>query len=277
MVSGEWCAEPDISFLIPVYNMADTLPEILECFIRIHEFPFEIIVINDGSSDSIDQVLDEWNGRFLAMPNVCFQSTNQENRGRAYALNEGAKIASGQYLSFVDADDLIDPAELFRIWDCMKSAGAKLVIGQFKIMTGFGKRMKRRSLKRSMTSDTLIRKLAYSPISPIHLNAFLIKRSYFLELKGLDMTNLKSEDKDLIIRLLNCTDSIQICDSYHYIYRKHNLPRVQLMKKRVEWFTYRQKMIRKNFSGVRKVVSMTFQAFFDLAKLFYEGLFKYGY
>jgi glycosyltransferase involved in cell wall biosynthesis len=257
--------------------MADTLHETLECFIGVHEFPFEIIVINDGSSDSIDLVLGEWDNRFREIPTIRFRSIHQENKGRAFALNAGARIASGEYLSFVDADDLIDPMELMKLRDCMKSTQANLVIGQFKIMTQSGKEISRRSLDEDISSDVLIRKLAYSPISPIHLNAFLMKRTYFLQLKGLDMTNLKSEDKDLVIRLLNGTDSIQICDSFHYIYRKYNLPRFELMRKRFDWFFYRQKMIQKNFSGARKVGSMTLQAFFDLAKLFYEGLFKYGY
>lgn len=257
--------------------MADTLPETLQSLSRVREFPFEVIVINDGSSDLVEVVIETWENKFSQISTIRFHSIYQDNGGRAHALNRGAKIASAEYVSFVDADDLIDPPELVKIRECMQASKNELVIGQFKIQRKNGKQISRRTLDKNLTGEQLIKRLAFAPLSPIHLNAFLIKRKFFLELRGMDVRNLKSEDKDLCIRLLRQTKSIQICDSFHYIYRKHNLPRSELVKKRFEWFYYRQKMIRKNFSGMRKIGSMTVQAFFDFAKLFYEGLFKYGY
>ncbi|WP_255727820.1 glycosyltransferase family 2 protein [Rhodohalobacter sulfatireducens] len=264
-----------ISFLIPVFNMAETLPDTLNSLFHVRKFPFEVIVINDGSSDSIEEVIESWADRFSPIPNIEFQALHQENRGRAAALNEGVKVARGEYLSFVDADDVIDGYELLKIWECINSSRSDLIIGQFKIVSDSGREIAKRTLKKETSNETLIQKVAFSPVSPVHLNAILIRREFFLDLDGLDKTNLKSEDKDLLIRLLRSTNSIQFCHSFHYIYRKHALSRGDLIKKRFEWFFYRQKMIRKNFSGMRKYSSMTIQAFFDLAKLFYEGLFKY--
>lgn len=255
--------------------MAGTLPETLNSLIRVREFHFEVIIINDGSTDSLEEVIQIWADRFSRIPNIEFQVIHQENRGRAAALNEGVKIARGEYLSFVDADDILDGNELLKIWECISQGRSDLIIGQFKIVTDTGREIAKRSLKKQTSNQALIQKVAFSPVSPVHLNAILIRREFFTELDGLDKTNLKSEDKDLLIRLLRSTNSIQFCHSFHYIYRKHALSRRDLVKKRIEWFIYRQKMIRKNFSGIRKYGSMTIQAFFDLAKLFYEGLFKY--
>lgn len=267
--------QPHISFLLPVFNMADTLPETLESLFKIREFSFELIVIDDGSTDSTAKIIKQWKDHASGSANIVFRSIFQQNKGRAHALNEGAKMAEGEYLSFIDADDVIDPDELLKLWQCMQSAKTDLILGQFRIATETGKIISSRSLDKEVTGDQLIQKLAFLPISPVHLNAFLMKRTYFLTMNGLDKTNLKSEDKDLLIRLLRGTESLKVCDAFHYIYRKHNLSRLELFRKRFEWFFYRQKMIQKNFSGVTKIGSMCTQGFYDLVKLFYEVLFKY--
>lgn len=275
MSGGENYSKPDISFLIPVFNMADTLAKTLESLSAIRSFPAEIIVIDDGSSDDLEDVLVEWIGEFRSIPNIRFSSIHQLNQGRASALNEGAKLASASYISFVDADDVIDPFELEKIWNCMKSETADLILGQFKVVAECGKEISQRSLNSDCTKEDLIQRLMYYPLSPVHLNAFLIRREYFLEIGGMDKEIRKGQDKDAVIRLLRDTDSLYVCDSTHYLYKKHSLPRKKLVQKRVEWLYYRQKMIHKNFSGFPKYSSMFLQGTYDTAKLFYEGVFKY--
>lgn len=255
--------------------MRDTLPETMQSLFAIRNFFFEIVIVNDGSTDATEKVIKHWQNKSKKYPNILFQSNRQENMGRAGALNKGAQMAKGEYLSFVDADDVIDSDELLRLWNCTKSDKKELILGQFKIETESGTKISNRALGKDITGEELIKRLAFSPISPLHLNAFLIKKTYFLSINGLDMTNLKSEDKDLLIRLLRGTQSMKICDTFHYIYRKHNLSRWKLAKKRFEWFFYRQKMIQKNFSGFTKIGSMVVQAFYDIVKLFYELFFKY--
>jgi len=151
------------------------------------------------------------------------------------------------------------------------------VIGQFKVQLESGKQLSKRNLNNRLSAARLVQKIAYSPISPVHLNAFLIDRKYFIQMDGLDPSNLKSEDKDLIIRILRDGVPMEICNSFHYIYRKHELPRSELVVKRAEWFLYRQKMIQKNFSGFTKYSSMVLQRIYDLVKLVYEGLFRYRF
>lgn len=275
MSKGEGYRKPDISFLIPVFNMADTLPDTLESLASIRTFPVEIIVIDDGSSDSVENVLLEWMERFKPVENIRFGSIHQLNRGRSRALNKGAKLACGKYISFVDADDVIDPDELRKIRTCMKTSAEDLILGQFRIVTKCGREISQRCLNPEWSKEKLIRRLMYSPLSPLHLNAMLIHRNYFLRIGGMDPEIRKSQDKDMVFRLLGGTDSIRISDATHYLYKKHPLPRRMLVRKRVEWLFYRQKIIQKNFSGFPRYSTMFLQGSYDAAKLFYEGVFKY--
>lgn len=93
-----------ISVVIPYYNLGKTLPETIDS-VRNSNYPkYEIIIVNDGSTDkeSID-VLQNY--RFDKRIRVI----NITNKGLANARNVGAKEAKGEFIAFLDADDKIDP------------------------------------------------------------------------------------------------------------------------------------------------------------------------
>jgi glycosyltransferase involved in cell wall biosynthesis len=266
---------PEVTVIIPVYNMASTLSFALESLFSLENLSVEIVVVNDGSTDDTQNVIDRFEKKALNQKCVSFKSITISNSGRAEALNEGVKLSRGEYLSFLDADDSINSANFNKNLECARNADSEMAIGQFKIVGEGGNISTVRKLSKGMTPEQIIRKIAYSPISPVHLNAILIKKSLFLHTGGFDVSNKKAEDKDLLIRLLRQAKSITICDSFHYIYNKYNLSRKEKVKKRLEWMTYRQVMIRKNFSGFRYVTSSSLQYSYDLLKLLYEYTFMY--
>ncbi len=92
---------PTVSVVIPAYNCGSTIRQTIEsCFaqsIRCHE----IIVVNDGSTDSTAAVLQEFGDTIRVI--------TQENRGLAAARNLGISRASGDHVAWLDADDLAEP------------------------------------------------------------------------------------------------------------------------------------------------------------------------
>jgi len=91
-----------ISVIIPAYNAEGTIERALLSVIRQEgAFNFEIIVIDDGSSDSTaDKV-----SRFAHEQNIDIDLVRQANAGVASARNAGIRRSSGQYIAFLDADD----------------------------------------------------------------------------------------------------------------------------------------------------------------------------
>ena len=87
-----------MSVIIPVYNGQLFIRKALECVFRQDYPAHEIIVINDGSKDGTQEVLDEMKGRIL--------SKTIPNGGVSNARNEGIRMATGEYLAFLDADDI---------------------------------------------------------------------------------------------------------------------------------------------------------------------------
>ena len=96
---------PSISVIIPVYNAAKYLSRCLNSIFEQDYADTEIICINDGSTDESLKVLEEYGDKIKII--------NQENKGAAAARNTGIKIASKDYITFIDADDYIDNG-LFR-------------------------------------------------------------------------------------------------------------------------------------------------------------------
>ena len=97
-----------ISLVIPFYNampfFGDLLSSICSNMTEISDQGcFEFVFINDGSTDDYSGILDEFANKFPLVKLI-----SQENMGVAYARNQGIKAATGDYIWFVDSDDIIE-------------------------------------------------------------------------------------------------------------------------------------------------------------------------
>lgn len=93
-----------VSLIIPVYNTVKYLRRCLESAVSQTYENMEIICVDDGSTDGSEKIVDEFaarDGRVIAV--------HQENRGESNARNTGLRIASGDYIGFMDCDDWIEP------------------------------------------------------------------------------------------------------------------------------------------------------------------------
>lgn len=93
---------PEVSVILPCYNCAKTVENTLNSILRQTFAGYEIIVINDGSTDNTKEVLEA----YFKNKNVNFTLINQENQTQSVARNNGIKTAKGKYLAFIDADDV---------------------------------------------------------------------------------------------------------------------------------------------------------------------------
>lgn len=99
----ELSENPLVSIIVPVYNVEKYLPKCIDSIINQKYINIEIICVNDGSTDGSLKLLNsykEQDSRVLII--------NKENRGVSAARNDALKIAQGEYVLFVDADDWID-------------------------------------------------------------------------------------------------------------------------------------------------------------------------
>ncbi len=90
---------PLFSIVIPTYNYATEVPRAIRSVLKQSGNDWELIVVNDGSTDNTIDVLEE------LKKNSSFRIFNQKNSGPAATRNKGISLSSGQYLIFLDADD----------------------------------------------------------------------------------------------------------------------------------------------------------------------------
>ncbi len=96
---------PFLSIIVPVYNVKSYLSECLDSILAQTYTDFEVLLIDDGSSDGSSALCDEYAGRDSRIR--CF---HKENGGHMSARLEGFQKAAGAYIAFLDSDDWVDPA-----------------------------------------------------------------------------------------------------------------------------------------------------------------------
>ena len=96
-----------ISVIIPVYNVEDYLAECIDSVLGQSYTDYEIILVDDGATDSSGRMCDEY-----ARKDSRIRVIHQENGGLSAARNTGLRAAWGKYIYFLDSDDYIAPSAL---------------------------------------------------------------------------------------------------------------------------------------------------------------------
>lgn len=102
-----------VSVIIPAYNAMVYLPETMKSVLKQTYDDFEVIVVNDGSSDQTEQWVSQITDPRVRL--IC-----QRNQGSSAARNTGINQARGEYIAFLDADDLWEPTKLEKQVHCLE-------------------------------------------------------------------------------------------------------------------------------------------------------------
>ncbi|MBE5837313.1 glycosyltransferase family 2 protein [Butyrivibrio sp.] len=95
--------KPLLSVIMPIYNSEKYLSQAIECVINQSYQNWELLLINDGSTDNSGSICSEYKSK-----DTRIRLLTQENQGSQIARNYGLKQASGELISFIDSDDLLD-------------------------------------------------------------------------------------------------------------------------------------------------------------------------
>ncbi|MCB0696922.1 MAG: glycosyltransferase [Chitinophagaceae bacterium] len=124
--------QTDISIVIPLYNEDESLPELAEWIEKMcteHGYSYEVIMIDDGSTDNSWQVVQELSAQNPHIKGIKFQ----RNYGKSAALNEGFKAAIGNVVITMDADLQDSPDEVPELYKMVMADGWDLVSGWKKV------------------------------------------------------------------------------------------------------------------------------------------------
>lgn len=107
---------PNISIIIPVYNVSPYITECLESVQAQTFTDFEAILVNDGSTDTSGKICD-----WFAAQDTRFRVIHKENGGVSSARNAGLDVAAGEYLAFIDSDDYVNKSFIATLYEGIKN------------------------------------------------------------------------------------------------------------------------------------------------------------
>lgn len=119
-----------VSIVMPIYNGSTFLRESIESILKQSLEEFEIICINDASDDCTLDILEE----YQRIDNRVIIISNEKRNGAAYSRNRGMREARGEYLAFLDSDDIFDEDMLFLAYNAAKKFSADIVEYPYKIV-----------------------------------------------------------------------------------------------------------------------------------------------
>ncbi|MBK9282719.1 MAG: glycosyltransferase family 2 protein [Sphingobacteriaceae bacterium] len=176
---------PLVSFIIPTHNRANILKECLQSVVSQTYKNIEVIVVNDHSTDDTLNILEEYQSNY-----GFFRFINNDGKGVSAARNLGIRIAKGDYIAFMDDDDI---CELFRIEEQMKpiiESGFKFnfIISSFSVFSKTGQTIK--------IYDYLLKTNSVG-----YTVRWLVKRDLLLEAGLFDTSQPNLEEVELFFRL----------------------------------------------------------------------------
>ncbi|MCD7838327.1 MAG: glycosyltransferase [Clostridiales bacterium] len=116
-----------ISVIVPVYNVERYLDQCVESIVKQSYQNLEIILVDDGSSDTSGAICDQWAAR-----DTRIRVIHQENGGLSAARNSGLDRASGAYISFIDSDDAIEPGMLENLLNALEKEQGDVALCNFR-------------------------------------------------------------------------------------------------------------------------------------------------
>jgi glycosyltransferase involved in cell wall biosynthesis len=192
---------PEVSVVIPTYNRRAMVREAVASALAQREVEFELIVVDDGSTDGtadeLERVAAQANGENAEHRRMRVVRT--ANRGVAAARNTGAALASAPLIALLDSDDLWLPQKLERQVASMR-ADPQCVISQTEELWLRGERRVNPGLRhRKRGGDIFLDSLRTCLISP---SAVIMRTALLREIGGFDERMAAAEDYDLWLRIL---------------------------------------------------------------------------
>ena len=192
---------PLVSVIIPTYNRGWILNEAIDSVLAQDYKEFELIVVDDGSTDNTRAILETYGQDIIVL--------RQANKGVSAARNRGIAEAGGQLVAFLDSDDLWLPRKLSRQVDFFNFNPAALINQTEEIWMRNGVRVNPKNRHRKPSGMIFERSLGLCLVSP---SAVMIRRTLFDAVGIFDENLTACEDYDLWLRI-SCQYPVHLIDT----------------------------------------------------------------
>lgn len=207
---------PKVSVIIPTYNCDRFLPEAINSVLQQTLTQLEIIVIDDGSTDQTAAILQAYQARHGDR----VRTVSRFNQGVSAARNHGIQLAQGEWIAFLDADDVFFPDKLkAQLQVAAENPDLGMIHSGWQRVDSAGKVLTIVEPWHQVPRLDLEGWLRYKPVLP---SAMLFRRDWLLRSGGFDPRFSMSEDTELILRLARSGCESEWLRQVTVSYRQHD-------------------------------------------------------
>lgn len=278
---------PTVSIIVPVYNTQEFLEECIESILGQTYKNIELILIDDGSSDSSGKICDSYKKKDKRI-----QVIHKENGGNTSARKAGLALAKGKYVGFVDSDDWIDENMYEQFVDAMEKSQVDMLCSGYCVYPD-----RKRNVYESLSDGIYTKEVNFEEVIRVLIGrgsaqkkglihslcckmfkTMLIKEA----MSTLDDSIQVGEDWLVVCKAVLRADSVGVINKFFYHYRinENSITR----KKDKDFFT----KINKLYNGFREEIekypdysdTLSEQLAYEMVKFLLEGVnsrFDYGF
>ncbi len=202
---------PKVSVIIPTYNREQFIVRAINSVLSQIYRDFEIIIVDDGSTDHTKNILDQFNGKIKYI--------YQDNQGVSAARNRGIQESSGQYIAFLDSDDYWVPEKLTLQVDVLeKNPHIGIVYARMPILNEKGEKV---GLKPARISGKNFKELM-EVWGDLPTSTVMTRKECFNKAGMFDASLPPMEDIDMWIRISRFYDLYEIENKVLAYYHRHS-------------------------------------------------------
>lgn len=231
-----------VSVIVPVYNAEKYLNDCIESLVGQSYHNIEIVLVNDGSTDNSKDIIDYWEEKDSRI--VCI---NQENQGVTLARKNGVNESTGEWVTFVDADDELTSNAIELMLNA--SEESDLVIGHVKMdLNWFFPKINALWTRKDLMRDLLINgNIHWGPVAKLYRRNLIDEYVFNISKRitnGEDyIFNLRYAAKVKLVRIIDE-------DVYHYIYRNGSATSKNPFQS-IRYCLLYEKEVWNSFKGIR--------------------------
>lgn len=242
-----------ITVIVPIYNVENYLRRCVESILAQTYEKLEIILVDDGSTDSSSQICDEY-----ARKDLRIKVIHKENGGSADARNIGVEIATGVFIGFVDSDDYILPEMYETLYNACKYYDVPLAMCGRKVISEIDGTVKSRfgiDKSRLLEAEEAIASLLTDDICDSASWDKLYRRDMFSDIRY--PVGILYDDLNVTARLFHCAG--KVChvgtELYVYVKRKGSITDAPFHNKSIEAITQAELLkhfVEANYPNLKK-------------------------
>jgi glycosyltransferase involved in cell wall biosynthesis len=255
-MNGQYAQRPTVSIVIPTYNRGAMLQEAVESCLNQTFSDVEVIIVDDGSTDGTDAMVagrreDSW-----ARGHIRY--VRQQNQGASSARNHGLSVAAGEYVQFLDSDDLLGASKIARQLEAMqdeanRNASCCLCFGRMMSRAEGGVASAGRRIGvRGDSPAGMIRQLCTRQVHVMQTAAPLWRREFLVGRSGWREDISLGDDLEYHARLLAEASGICFVDDELFVVREHEGDRLSVVRPTVSAVASQLKARRSVHESARR-------------------------